>query len=155
MTSFRASLVDVYILRGAGTSLEYLALRRAPGGRCPGSWETVHGHIDADEQPAAAALREVKEETGLTPLRLYNLSRVELFYQHRLDEVALVPVFVAFVDGKTPVRLSREHDSFEWLGPGAARHRFAWPRERRALDDVEILLEQGHAGPVDDVLRVC
>lgn len=155
MTTVRASLVDVYVMRGAGTSLECLALRRASGGRCPGSWETVHGHIDAEEQPATAALREVKEETGLTPLRLYNLSRVELFYQHRLDEVALIPVFVAFVDGTTGVRLSGEHDSFEWLRPQSARQRFAWPRERRALDDIEILLDQGHAGAVDDVLRVC
>ena len=155
MTTVRTSLVDVYVMREAGTSLECLALRRAPGGRCPGSWESVHGRIDADEQPAAAAIREVEEETGLAPLRLYNLSRVELFYQHRLDDVALIPVFVAFVDPKAPVRLSREHDSFEWLTLGAARQRFAWPRERRALDDVEVLLGQGQAGPVDDVLRVC
>jgi dihydroneopterin triphosphate diphosphatase len=91
----------------------------------------------------------------LRPLRLYNLSRVELFYQHRLDEVALVPVFVAFVDVGVAVRLGPEHDSFDWLTPAAARQRFAWPRERRALDDVEILLEQGHGGAVDDVLRVC
>jgi dATP pyrophosphohydrolase len=155
MTSIRTALVDVYVVRDAGRALEYLALRRAPGGRCPGSWETVHGHIDADEKPPAAAIREVKEETGLTPLRLYNLSRVELFYQHRLDEVALIPVFVAFVEAKSSVRLGPEHDGFEWLTSEEARQRFAWPRERRALDDVDLLLGQGNAGPVDDVLRVC
>ena len=97
LTSVRVSLVDLYVLRGAGPSLECLTLRRAAGGRCPGSWETVHGHIEPGEQPAEAAQRELREETGLAPLRLYNLSRVELFYQHRQDEVALVPVFVAFV----------------------------------------------------------
>jgi 8-oxo-dGTP pyrophosphatase MutT (NUDIX family) len=100
-------------------------------------------------------MREVKEETGLGPLQLYNLSRVEAFYQHRLDEVALIPVFAAFVDANTAVRLSREHDSYEWLTLEAARQRFAWPRERRAVEDIEMLLAQGHAGPVDDVLRVC
>ncbi|MGH3370423.1 MAG: NUDIX domain-containing protein, partial [Nocardioidaceae bacterium] len=97
MTSVRVSLVDLYVLRGTGPGLECLVLRRGTGGRCPGSWETVHGHIETDELPAAAAVRELLEETGLTPSRLYNLSRVESFYQHRLDEVALVPVFVAFV----------------------------------------------------------
>jgi dATP pyrophosphohydrolase len=155
MTSVRTSLVDVYVLRLKGASLECLALRRRLGGRCPGSWESVHGHIEAAEQPAAAAARELEEETGLTPLRLYNLSRVELFYQHRNDEVALVPVFAAFVDAGAGVRLGSEHDGFEWLTPAAARHRFAWPRERRALDDIETLLGSGTAGPVDDVLRVC
>lgn len=155
MTSVRTSLVDVYVLRMAGATLECLALRRAPGGRCPGAWESVHGHIEPAEQPAGAAARELEEETGLTPVRLYNLSRVELFYQHRMDEVALVPAFAAFVAPDAEVRLGAEHDDFEWLSPAAARPRFAWPRERRALDDIVTLFTSGNAGPVDDVLRVC
>ena len=155
MTSVRTSLVDVYVLRGEGSSLQCLVLRRGRGGRCPGSWETVHGHIEATERPAGAAERELEEETGLTPVRLYNLSRVELFYQHRTDEVALVPVFAAFVAGDATVRLGVEHDGFEWLSLADARGRFAWPRERRALDDIMTLLASGSAGPVDDVLRVC
>jgi dihydroneopterin triphosphate diphosphatase len=155
VTTVRTSLVDVYVLRVMGSSLECLVLRRAPGGRCPGSWESVHGHIEPAERPAGAAVRELAEETGLTPLRLYNLSRVELFYQHRSDEVALVPVFAAFVPPDNQVRLGPEHDSFEWLPPSAARLRLAWPRERRALDDIETLLGSGNAGAVDDVLRVC
>jgi 8-oxo-dGTP pyrophosphatase MutT (NUDIX family) len=155
VTSIRTSLVDVYVLRGAGSSLQCLALRRAPGGRCPGSWESVHGHIEAAERPARAAARELEEETGLVAAPLYNLSRVELFYQHRTDEIALVPVFAAFVATDALVRLGPEHDGFEWLTPAAARARFAWPRERRAVDDIELLLSQGNAGAVDDVLRVC
>jgi 8-oxo-dGTP pyrophosphatase MutT (NUDIX family) len=154
MTSVRVSLVDVYVVRMASTGLEYLALRRARGGRCPGSWESVHGHIEASEPPAEAAARELVEETGLISERLYNLSRVELFYQHRNDEVALVPVFVAFVSAAARVRLGAEHDAFEWLALEPARARFAWPRERRALEDINLLLGSGDAGPVEDVLRV-
>jgi dihydroneopterin triphosphate diphosphatase len=155
MTSVRTSLVDVYVLRSGGAKLECLALRRGTRGRCPGSWETVHGHIEAAELPASAATRELEEETGLTPLRLYNLSRVELFYQHRADEISLVPAFAAFVSLDATIRLGPEHDLSEWLSLADARNRFAWPRERRALDDIQMLLESGDAGPVDDVLRVC
>jgi dihydroneopterin triphosphate diphosphatase len=151
----RVSLVDCYVLRGAGAALQCLALRRAAGGRCAGSWETVHGHIEPGESPAEAAQRELAEETGLIPERLYNLSRVETFYQHRLDEVALVPVFAAFVAGDAKVRTGAEHDTFAWLRPESARRRFAWPREARALDDVIALLASGAAGAVEDVLRVC
>jgi dATP pyrophosphohydrolase len=155
MTSVRVSLVDVYVLRRAEDGLRCLVLRRGAGGRCPGSWETVHGHIEEGERPSEAAIRELEEETGLAPQRLYNLSRVETFYQHRKDEVALVPVFVAFVAPETPVRLGREHDAHDWLPPAAAGTRFAWPRERRALEDAVQLLGSGDGGAVEDVLRVC
>jgi 8-oxo-dGTP pyrophosphatase MutT (NUDIX family) len=155
LTSISVSLVDVYVLRGAGDSLECLALRRGAGVRCPGSWETVHGHIEAGETPPAAAQRELDEETGLRPLRLYHLSRAELFYQHRSDEVALVPVFAAFVAPDAAVRIGPEHDRFEWLTPAAARGRFVWPRERRMVDDLVTLVGTGDAGAVEDVLRVC
>src|SRR4029079_14219778 len=117
MTSIRASLVDVYVLRGVGSSLQCLALRRAPGGRCPGSWESVHGHIEPAARPPRAAERELAEETGLIAARLYNLSRVELLYQHRSDEVALVPVFVAFVADDAAVGLGAGDDGVAGVSP--------------------------------------
>ena len=155
MTTIGVTLVDLYVLRGAGAALECLVLRRAAGGRCPGSWETVHGHIEPGETPAQAAVRELAEETGAAPLRVYNLSRMEAFYQHRHDEVALIPVFAAFVASDAAVRLGPEHDRFEWLSAAEARGRFAWPREARALDDAVALVGRGDAGAVEDVLRVC
>ena len=133
--------------------LEVVALRRAPGGRCSGAWEVVHGSIEEGETPHQAALRELREETGFAPERLYNLSRVETFYRHRVDEVAFIPVFAAFVQNAA-VRLSNEHDAFEWLSFPAARERLAWPRERRALKDIEVLLGRGNAGELEDVLRM-
>ncbi len=155
MTTVAVSLVDVVVLRGAGASLEALLLQRGPEGRCPGSWEMVHGHIEDGETPADAARREVQEETGVAPERFYNLSRVELFYQHRVDEVAMVPVFVAFLPNDAAVTLSHEHTAAQWLTPAEARQRCAWAREARALDDAIRMLGSGDAGPIEDVLRLC
>ncbi len=154
MTRVQVLYVDVYVLRPAADGWEALCLRRAPEVRCPGAWETIHGHLEEGERPAAAAERELREETGLVAERLYNLSRVEQFYVHRLDVVALIPVFVAFVGSGAEVRLSPEHDEVAWLEFGEAARRFAWPRERRALRDTFSLLRRGDAGGLEDVLRV-
>jgi len=155
VTDIRVDVIDAYVLRPGASGLEVLVLRRAPGGRSPGSWETVHGHIEPGETPVQAALRELREETGLEPARLYNLSRVEAFYRHRTNDIVLIPVFAGVMDARAAVRHSAEHDRAEWLTPPDATARFSWPRERRALDDVLSILRSGDAGLLEDVLRVC
>jgi 8-oxo-dGTP pyrophosphatase MutT (NUDIX family) len=169
MTDTRVAIVDVYVFRighgqeegtvdpakrGPGLGPEVLALRRAPGLRSPGTWEAVHGHVLPGENPVDAAVRELEEETGLVPARLYNLSRVESFYLHRSDQVALIPAFCAVVAGDSPARLSEEHDRSEWLDPEEAGRRFFWPREKRALADALQLFGDGDAGGAEDVLRI-
>lgn len=150
----RVSLIDLYVLRGAGPDLRCLVLRRASGTRCTGAWEVVHGHIEAGETPVEAARREMLEETGLTPSRLFNVSRVEAFYQHRINEVALVPVFAAFVEAGSEPSLGDEHDRAEWLTPDEARARVAWPREARAIEDIVRMVGTGSAGVIGDVLEI-
>ena len=70
-------------------------------------------------------------------------------------EVAVIPAFVAFVPLGAEPTVSDEHDAAEWLAPAAARARLSWPRSRRALEDIEVLLAAGHAGPMEDLLRIC
>jgi 8-oxo-dGTP pyrophosphatase MutT (NUDIX family) len=154
MPTARIAYVDVLVFRGAGDLLQVLCLRRSAEGRSPGSWEAVHGHIDEGETAVATAVRELWEEAGLRAERLYNLSRVESFYRHSTNEVVLVPVFAAFVSLDAEVRLSPEHDAFEWVPPGAARVRMSWPRIRREITDAVRLVGKGDAGPVEDMLRV-
>ena len=153
-TPLRVAMVDVYVLRPSRAGLEALVLRRAEGGRSPGSWECIHGHIDQNETPVQAARRELAEEAGFETPRLYNLSRVDLFYSHRLDYVALIPAFVAMLEADAEFGLSEEHDAGEWLLVRQAQERVSWPRLVRGLADAEALFDPGGAGPLDDVLRV-
>lgn len=148
-TDLAIGVVDVYVIDPAW---RVLVLRRARDTRCPDSWETVHGHIEPGERPEQAAVREVREETGLPVDRLYSIT-VQPFYLHGMGSVQLAVVFAAFVP-TAPVRLGPEHADFAWLPPDAARARYIWPRSRVALDEIVSLLSAGHAGPVEDVLRV-
>ena len=153
MTSINVGTVDVYLIAPDSAGWEVLTLQRSQHTRCPTAWETVHGRIEPGESPEQAAVREVREETGLDLQRLYNVM-VQPFYLHKLATVELAVVFAAFVRRTDSVVLGDEHMRHEWLSPEAALERFVWPRERQALRDALQLLRAGHAGPVEDVLRV-
>ncbi len=145
--------VDVYVLRRRSDQWEVLVLQRALGARCTGAWEVVHGLIEPDERPEDAAVREVREETGLEIDRLYNVT-VQHFYLHRRGAVAVAVVFAALVGHGDRITLGPEHQRGEWLPVPDALERFAWPRSRAALGDIVQLLRGGDAGAVEDVLRV-
>jgi 8-oxo-dGTP pyrophosphatase MutT (NUDIX family) len=113
----------------------------------------VHGRIEPGEEPEMAAIREVREETGLAVKRLYNV-RVQPFYLHRTHTVQLAIVFAAFVVDEGKVSIGGEHQGFEWLTVEQALARFAFPGERASLREAVELLHTGDAGPVDDVMRV-
>jgi type II secretory ATPase GspE/PulE/Tfp pilus assembly ATPase PilB-like protein/8-oxo-dGTP pyrophosphatase MutT (NUDIX family) len=152
-TDVKVATVDVYVIRPLTDGWRVLVMRRASGTRCPGSWETVHGRIEAGERPEQAAARELTEETALVASRMYTTS-VQPFYLPAPGVVTAAVVFAAFVDEPAAVRLGPEHETHEWLSVDAVTERFTWPRSRAALADIVALLRDGDAGAVEDVLRV-
>ena len=153
MTSIEVGTVDVFVVRPLPDGWRVLALQRGRETRCPTAWEPVHGHIEPGETPEQAALREMREEAGLAPDRLYVV-RVAPFYLRRTRTLQLAVVFAAFVDGDADVTIGEEHQQYEWLSVDDALARFAFPGERASLREIVELLSTGDAGPVDDVMRV-
>ena len=159
-TRIDAGIVDIVVLtpveagaaRRPTDRWRVLTLRRAPDTRCTGAWEIVHGRVDPGERPAAAARREVTEETGLTVQRLYNVT-VNPFYLHTVDTIHMALVFAAIVE-PAPIMLGPEHDASAWRSPRAAIDVLAWPREHQAVRYAMHLLRRGDAGAVEDVLRI-
>jgi type II secretory ATPase GspE/PulE/Tfp pilus assembly ATPase PilB-like protein/8-oxo-dGTP pyrophosphatase MutT (NUDIX family) len=153
MADLRIGTVDVYVIRPLAAGWRVLVMQRSMDTRCPTAWETVHGRLEPGEEPEDAAVREVREETGLAIDRLYNVT-VQPFYLHTTHVVQLAVVFAAFVSEPAPVATGPEHQRAEWLTVDEARARFQWPRERAALDEIVALLSRGDAGAAEDVLRV-
>ncbi len=113
-------------------------LKRSPAEKIyPNLWQFVSGSLDGGEKAFDAALRELKEETGLTPKRLWVVPHVNTFYDHSYDAVNVSPVFAAQVDIGDEPKLSSEHHHFEWLPYAEARRRLVWPGQRAGLDVVD------------------
>ncbi|HEX2694055.1 MAG TPA: ATPase, T2SS/T4P/T4SS family [Gemmatimonadaceae bacterium] len=153
VTEITAGVVEVFVIRHRGGDWRVLVLQRATDGKRPNSWETVYGKVESGERPESAAQRELREETGLEPEALYNVT-VTSFYLHTSNTVQMCLTFAAFVPDDAAVILSDEHQRCEWLSLEDACARFTWPREAHSLRDARHLLASGDAGPAEDVLRV-
>lgn len=145
--SLRPDLAACWVFRMTPSAgLEILLIRRAPGHMYPGLWQCVTGKIEPGERIVDAALREFSEETGLGPDELEAFLETDIvntFHEASLDALLVEAVFAARVRADAEVRLSHEHDAFEWLDPEAARARVTWPAYVRAIHRVEWLV----AGP--------
>jgi dATP pyrophosphohydrolase len=151
--SIEAGVIDLFVIRIAPDGWRVLALERAPDVRCPGAWEVVHGSIQGGESPEDAAVRELREETGLSPERLYSVT-VNPFYVAKTRTVQLAVVFAAFVPVAGEVMLGEEHTAHRWLTVDEAAEQLFWPAERRTLRTIAEMFPDGHAGRAEDVLRV-
>jgi 8-oxo-dGTP pyrophosphatase MutT (NUDIX family) len=97
----------VVVWRCGNDRREYLVLHRhhhGPDYEGDWAWTPPSGARQPGEEPAAAALRELREETGLS----LPIERVEPIS----DEVAL---FVAEAPFGAELLLEPEHDRFDWL----------------------------------------
>ena len=83
-----------------------------------------------------AAAREVREETGLRPIRWWALEHMAMFYEVARDHVRVVPMFAAEVAWTDPVQLSHEHDRYAFLPMAKAWEQVLWASQRRALEAI-------------------
>jgi 8-oxo-dGTP pyrophosphatase MutT (NUDIX family) len=137
MPEFRSEIMEIYIFRRSADAPEYLLLQRAHEDRLyPDMWQIITGTLDGKETALQCALRELFEETGLKYNKLWVVPATDSFYDHQRDVVQVMPVFAVEVDGEAEPKLSREHQTFEWLPFDDARKKLVWPGQRSGLEIV-------------------
>jgi dihydroneopterin triphosphate diphosphatase len=132
----RAAVVAAYIFRRVPNGAEYLLLKRSSRYMF-GLWQHVAGSIEEGETALQAIIRELKEETGLTPLALYSADIIESFYDTKYNVIMMVPIFVAEFDPKLEIVLSEEHSEYKWVSAAEAREHFTFPQQKSSLELVE------------------
>ncbi len=123
-----------YVLREIRGQTQVLLLKRAnfPSG----IWCHIAGGIEEGERAWQCALREVYEETGLRPQRLYSAEILETFYEAPKDQITSGVVFVAYVSEDAHVEINQEHTDFGWFGFDEAIEKVEFVTQRQILQHI-------------------
>ena len=129
-----SNLIEAHIFREQNGIIEFLLLKRSPEEYYPKLWQMVSGKIKENETAYNAALREIKEETGLVPEKFWVAPTVNSFYSPDNDKICLLPVFAVKVKFGSEVKISKEHTEFKWVNPEEAKKLLAWDGQRKSID---------------------
>ncbi len=133
MTKITTRVIDCWVINRNNSELKFLIMKRKVGLQYEGIYHCVHGKIEKNETAWQSALRELKEETGLYPSEFFVADFTSNFYEADFDRINLVPVFVAVVKDKN-VKLSKEHDNYDWLTFEEAKNKVAWENHKKAIE---------------------
>lgn len=109
---------------------EILLMKRT-GGVGAGGWFLPGGHIEGNERPVEAAVREVREETGIE-LQAEGLSLAEAMTYPGVEGTAHLFVYNARCPEGAEAELNSEHFVARWYAPDAAIARFYDPEMLRS-----------------------
>lgn len=129
-----SNLIEAHIFRERKGELEFLLLKRASYQYYPNLWQMVSGKIKEGEKAYQTALREIKEETNLTPEKLWIAPNINSFYSPDDEYISLIPVFAAKVSPNSEVTISSEHSEFKWVNKDEAKNLLAWEGQRKSVE---------------------
>ena len=144
MTEILVRVIDAYVYSYENNKLSFLLLKRSKTKIYEHLWQGVAGKIEKNELAWQAALRELKEETGLTAYKMFVADYVSKFYEKHGDRINLVPVFGIEVINKK-ISLSEEHCNFKWLNFKKAHDKLTWNGQKKGLKVVYNMLNSKDA----------
>ena len=135
MAKMETRVIDAYVYRKTMSGVEFLILKRAKTKIYEHLWQGVAGKIEKGEKAWEAAIRELREETSLAPLKIFIADHVSSFYEEHGDRLNFVPVFGIEVDSQEVV-LSEEHCDFRWVKLDVALSYLVWKGQKKGIQVV-------------------
>lgn len=131
---FDAKSCGAVVFRVEDGAPVYLLLHY-PGGH----WDFIKGHTEPGETEEGTTRREAEEETGIADLAFHPDFRatIDYWYHHGGERVHKLVVFrLARTEAdRDSVRLSHEHQGYDWLPYEKALDRLTYDNAKRVLKE--------------------
>jgi 8-oxo-dGTP pyrophosphatase MutT (NUDIX family) len=100
-----------------------------------GHWDFPKGNIEKGEQITETARRETKEETGIGDIEFIQgfKEEIEYFYQREGKRIYKTVIFFLSRTKTKEVKISFEHQGFEWLNYEKALKKLTHKNAREVL----------------------
>lgn len=129
--------------------LKYCVFKRVDSENTSSIWQWVSGGGENIESKEAAAIREMKEETGVTIeslTALTSLSYIPAIYFAELKtnypELIVIPEHSFGVNTNESITLSHEHSEFKWVDYDTALDLLKWDSNKTALYELDTVLRR-------------
>ena len=82
-----------------------------------GHWDFIKGKVEEGETPHETALRETKEETGISDIEFIDgfEESVEYDFRFKNEDIHKKVIFFLAKTNEKKISLSHEHNDFVWL----------------------------------------
>ncbi len=130
---FEQTLIEAHVFRFKNTIIEFLLLKRAENEKYPNVWQPITGTIDEGEKAYETAIREIKEETGISFDNIFVVPTLSGYYSYEKDIISMIPVFSVQVTEEQIVKLSTEHSEYKWVCLDDAIRLVAWENQRKSM----------------------
>jgi 8-oxo-dGTP pyrophosphatase MutT (NUDIX family) len=135
----------VIVFRKEGLRRLYLLVRKARGKRL---WEFPKGKLMPGEPISHAALRELREETGITGKLQRGFVKGITFDFNKMGVRVHKKVIHFLMEAKSShVKISAEHNAFAWLPFAEARKKLVFQNRKHMLDRAEHFLSRKERSP--------
>lgn len=138
MADERSSGAVVFYKEGAAEP-EYLLLNYTAG-----HWDFPKGNIEVGENEKQAAVREIREETGITDVEFIDGFRMTISYRYRHGRRLVEKEVVLFL-GRTHTRqvtISHEHIGFAWKNYQDAMDQLTYRNAKNLLSAAKDFMQQ-------------
>ncbi len=106
-----------------------------------GHWDFVKGNIEEGETLQQTAIRETREETGITDIEFIDgfEDKIEYHYQRDGDLVHKEVVFFLAKTKTVDVKISHEHLGFLWLNFDDALKKLTYKNAKNIMEKIKKL----------------